>query len=153
MPEENENQIQLRSAGGIGRQSELARRGMNAANYVSGLAARQETDLQQTTIRTEYTYEFLHKWGTEGAEDGQFSYPHGLAIDGDGDVYVSDRSNHRVQVFDPQGRFLRKWGAEGTGDGEFAFPERLAIDRDGDVYVADTFNDRIQVFQRVLLDG
>ena len=99
MPEENENQIQLRSAGGIGRQSELARRGMNAFAYISGLAARQETDLQQTTIPTEYTYEFLRKWGTKGEEDGQFKWPEALAIDGDGNVYVADSQNNRVQVF------------------------------------------------------
>ena len=45
MTEENDNQIQLRTAGGIGRQSDVARRGMNAFDYVSRLAAKQETDL------------------------------------------------------------------------------------------------------------
>ena len=68
MTEENDNQIQIRAAGEIGRQSDLARRGMNAFDYVNGLAAKAQADLLQTTIPTEYTYEFLRKWGTEGKE-------------------------------------------------------------------------------------
>ena len=145
--EENENQIQIRSAGGIGRQSDLARRGMNAFDYVSGLAARQGVAIQPTS--TEYTYEFLRKWGTEGDEDGEFDSPVGLAIDGDGNVYVADRENHRIQVFDLQGRFLCKWGTKGDGDGQFNTPEGLVIDGDGNVHVTDFGNGRVQVFKRI----
>ena len=97
MTEENDNQIEHRSAGRIGRQSDLARRGMNAANYVTGLTARQGVDIQPTS--TEYTYEFLRKWGSRGEEDGRFMSPVSLAIDGDGNVYVADSQNNRVQVF------------------------------------------------------
>ena len=42
---------------------------------------------------------FLRKWGIEGNRDGEFSQPQGLAIDSDGDVYVSDQGNHRILVF------------------------------------------------------
>jgi len=98
MPEETNNPIEHRETGrGIGRRSDIARRGMNAANYVIGLAARQETDLPQTF--PEYTYEFLRKWGTRGTGDGQLNHPGGLAIDGDGNVYVVDTANNRIQVF------------------------------------------------------
>ena len=103
MPEEQENQnpIERREpGGGIGRRSDIARRGMNAANYISGLAARQEADLKRTPITTEYTYEFLRKWGTGGDGDGQFDRPIGLAIDREGNVYVADTENHRIQVFE-----------------------------------------------------
>ena len=48
---------------------------------------------------------FLRKWGTGGEGDGQFSHPAGLAIAGDGNVYVADTWNLRLQVFDRQGRF------------------------------------------------
>ena len=71
----------------------------------------------------------------------------GLAVDGDGNVYVSEYGNDRIQVFDPQARFLRKWGSEGNGDGEFSQPQGLAIDSDGDVYVSDQGNHRILVFK------
>jgi len=100
MPEEQENQIERRESGGnIGRKSDIARRGMNAANYVRGLAARQETDLHRTPTPIEYTYEFLRSWGSIVTEDGQFRSPAGIAIDGDGNVYVSDSENGRIQVF------------------------------------------------------
>ena len=102
MPEEQQNPIERREqSGGIGRRSDIARRGMNAANYVSGLAARQEARLEHTSPSTEYTYEFLRKWGTESEEDGQFNWPNGLAIDGYGNVYVVEWLNHRIQVFQP----------------------------------------------------
>ena len=72
--------------------------------------------------------------------------PSGIAIDSNGAVYVADRDNARIQVFDAQGNFLRKWGEFGSGDGQFGFPSDIAIDSSGRVYVADTGNHRIQVF-------
>ena len=50
---------------------------------------------------------FLRKWGSRGSGDGEFSWPQSLSIDNEGNVYASDRGNHRIQVFDPLGRFLR----------------------------------------------
>ena len=44
---------------------------------------------------------FLRKWGIRGSGDGEFSQPQGLAIDSEGDVYVSDQGNHRILVFKP----------------------------------------------------
>jgi len=147
MPEEQENPIERReSGGGIGRRSDITRRGMNAANYVRGLAAKPETEREVSATTPGYSFEFLRKWGTRSEEDGQFNCPAGLAIDGDGNVYVAERYNNRIQVFDLQGRFLRKWGTEGEEDGQFSEPVGLAIGGDGNVYVADTSNHRIQVF-------
>ncbi len=44
---------------------------------------------------------FRRKWGIRGSGDGEFRSPLGLAIDSDGDVYVSDQGNHRILVFKP----------------------------------------------------
>ena len=52
-------------------------------------------------------YEF--EWGTPGSGPGQFKLPHGIHIDDEGQVYVADRGNSRVQVFTHDGRFLRQW--------------------------------------------
>ena len=95
---------------------------------------------------------FLLYLGTEGTGagrgtgDGQFHNPKGISVDRAGNVYVAETINHRVQVFDSNGRFLRKWGSEGSGDGQFNRPTGIAIDRAGNVYVADRDNHRVQVF-------
>jgi len=78
--------------------------------------------------------------------DGEFRYPSGVAVDGDGYVYVTDRQNHRVQKFTGDGEFVLKWGVEGSGDGEFRYPYGIAVDPDGNVYVADMGNNRVQKF-------
>lgn len=52
---------------------------------------------------------FQFQWGAKGSRPGQFDLPHGLALDRAGRVYVADRSNSRIQVFDAFGRFLAQW--------------------------------------------
>lgn len=79
--------------------------------------------------------EFEFEWGTKGTEDGQFNLPHGIARDKSGRIYVADRSNKRVQVFDAQGNHLQTWG-EGVF-GEKGRPWGLEIADDDNLYVID----------------
>ncbi|WP_304170683.1 peptidyl-alpha-hydroxyglycine alpha-amidating lyase family protein [Phenylobacterium aquaticum] len=58
---------------------------------------------------------FQFQWGSPGAGPGQFNVPHGLAVDRQGRVYVADRENDRVQVFDATGRFLAQWKDRAIG--------------------------------------
>ena len=51
----------------------------------------------------------LFSWGEPGTDPGQFNIVHNIATDGNGYVYVADRENHRVQVFDSQGRYETQW--------------------------------------------
>jgi DNA-binding beta-propeller fold protein YncE len=51
----------------------------------------------------------LKSWGEPGTDPGQFNLPHNIATDRDGLVYVADRENHRVQIFDGDGRFQGQW--------------------------------------------
>jgi len=86
-------------------------------------------------------------WGMAGAGPGQFNRPKGLDVAANGDVYVVDSLNHRVQVFDKDGQFLRQWGGQGNGPGQFQEPWGIAVDSNaGVVYVCDTWNHRIQKF-------
>ena len=82
--------------------------------------------------------------GAPGTGAGYLRRPAALAVDRDGNIYVADSLNHRVQKFGPDGRYLATLG----GPQQFREPWGVAVDRDGTIYVADTWNHRIQKFDR-----
>jgi DNA-binding beta-propeller fold protein YncE len=55
----------------------------------------------------------LWKTSTQGTRDGQFTHPHGVAVDSKGNVFVSDRDHANIQKFTSDGKFMTKWGGEG----------------------------------------
>jgi hypothetical protein len=60
-------------------------------------------------VRYDKTGRFIKAWGKLGTKDGEFSIPHAIAADSKGRLYVADRNNVRVQVFDADGRHLDTW--------------------------------------------
>jgi DNA-binding beta-propeller fold protein YncE len=72
----------------------------------------------------------LFSWGEPGSAPGQFRIPHGIAVDRQGQVYVADRENSRIQVFDSDGKYLREWT-------DVARPCQVFIDAEENVYVAE----------------
>jgi uncharacterized protein (TIGR03663 family) len=84
--------------------------------------------------------------GSNGSGNGQFITPRNMAFGPDGNIYVADSGNHRIQVLDRDGNFIRAWGSEGSGPGQLSEPWGIAVAPNGRVYVADTWNHRIQVF-------
>jgi DNA-binding beta-propeller fold protein YncE len=75
---------------------------------------------------------FLLEWGKPGDQPGQFKIPHGISLDSAGRVYVADRENSRVQIFDGNGKFLTQWKSAELGK-----PWDITIGPDGFAYVVD----------------
>jgi DNA-binding beta-propeller fold protein YncE len=69
-----------------------------------------------------------------------------IAVNEQGQVFVTDTGNKRVVVFDSDGNYITKFGSTGLGPGQFDEPVGIAVDEAGQVFVADTWNQRIQVF-------
>jgi len=95
----------------------------------------------------------LRRIGTGGKNHwlttpGDFGGPQGVALDEDGNVYVTDTMNNRVEIFDASGKYISEFGRHCDGPGCFARPKGIAVDRDGHIWVADTMNDTLQVFNR-----
>lgn len=84
-----------------------------------------------------------------GAPD-LFSNADGIGLDQEGDLYVADAGNSRIQKLDGEGHLLRKWGSQGSKDGQFTCAPvcGLAVDGDGNVYVTDSGNQRVQKFDK-----
>lgn len=81
---------------------------------------------------------------------GRLARRAGVAVDGEGRLYVADFFNHRVQLLDAAGGFLRQWGVtgeKGLRSGTFRYPTDVALLADGTLVVADAYNDRIQIFR------
>ena len=74
---------------------------------------------------------YLMAWGGTGSAPGQFRTPHALAMDSQGLLYVGDRSNRRIQVFEQDGTFVRDFYNFGRASG-------VTIDGDDNLYVADS---------------
>ncbi len=94
---------------------------------------------------TDYFY-FVRSWGEQGNAAGQFSFPSGMDVDANGNLYVCDTENHRIQKFTGEGEFLLSFGGRGVDPGNFNFPCDAAVGPDGSVYVLDNGNNRIQKF-------
>ncbi len=96
----------------------------------------------------QYPYDF--KFGSSGSGNGQFSSPSGIAFDAEGNIYVTDRSNDRVQIFDSNGNYLDQFGTSGSGNGQLDNPYDIVISSEQKIYVSEATNRRVQIFD---LDG
>ncbi|CAJ0930271.1 unnamed protein product, partial [Mesorhabditis belari] len=88
----------------------------------------------------------LFHFGKEGSEDGELCRPWGICCDQKGRIIVADRSNNRIQIFDPEGKFLQKFGMGGNRPGQFDRPAGVCVNTHNQIIVADKDNHRVQVF-------
>jgi sugar lactone lactonase YvrE len=112
-----------------------------------------DTQQDQVIVYDADTLKLLRRIGTGGknhflTSPGDFGAPQGVALDQDGNVYVTDTLNNRVEIFDADGNFISLFGKNGDGPGYFARPKGIAVDGDGHIWVADEMQDRLQVFNR-----
>jgi DNA-binding beta-propeller fold protein YncE len=119
----------------------------NRQLYVSDI------ELDQVLVYDADSLKLIRKMGTTGhnhelTTPGDFAKPTGLAVDHDGDLYVADTMNNRIEVFDADGKFIRTFGKAGDGPGYFARPKGVAVDSDDHIWVADGVQDRVQVFNK-----
>src|SRR5579862_9352648 len=119
----------------------------NRLLYVADVA------LDQILVYDADSFKLLRKVGTSGhnhelTTPGDLAKPSGVAVDADGNLYVCDTLNNRIEVFDADGKFISTFGKAGDGPGYFARPKGVAIDSDGHIWVADGMQDRVQVFNQ-----
>jgi len=80
----------------------------------------------------------IKSWGDPGPGQGQFRLPHNIWIDKEDRVWIADRENHRVQIFDTEGKFLEQWT-------DLIRPTHVFIDDDNTVYISELCR-RISIF-------
>ncbi len=132
---------------GMAEPGDLAIDTQNRLLYVS------DVTLDQVLVYDADTLKPVRKIGTTGhkhslTSPGDFARPSGLAVDREGNLYVADTLNNRIEIFDPDGNFISAFGKSGDGPGYFSRPKGVAIDSDGHLWVADGMQDRVQVFSK-----
>jgi streptogramin lyase len=78
----------------------------------------------------------IKRWGQTGTGPGEFDQPHALAMDSRGRLFVGDRNNNRIQIFDQDGKYLDEWK-------QFSRPSGIFIDKNDTIYVADSESESV----------
>ncbi|MFL2846237.1 MAG: hypothetical protein ACJZ77_00760 [Pseudohongiellaceae bacterium] len=108
-----------------------------ASNGDVFIADGHNADGNNRVVKYNSRGEFLLSWGETGYAPGQFRALHAIAIDPSGRVFVGDRSNSRIQIFDQEGNHSATWT-------QFGRPSGIAFDDAGRIFVADSESDNVQ---------
>ena len=84
----------------------------------------------------------------KGSAEGQFLFPTYASVDKQGNVYITDTLNSRVQVFDAEGKYVKRFGERGNSWGMFDKPKGVATDTFGNVYIVDSGWSNVQIFNQ-----
>lgn len=127
--------------------------GSGQLSYVSDVVEDEDGNLyvaefgeNQRISKLDAAGNFIKCWGSPGSEPGRFARARALAIGPDGNLYVADACNHRIQVFTRDGQLVRVWGHEGGEPGELRYPYDVAFNKQGQLYVVEYGNHRVQKF-------
>jgi DNA-binding beta-propeller fold protein YncE len=118
----------------------VAGNGPDTFDQPSGIAVAPNGDIFVTdghgkndrVVKFSKDGKFIKTWGHHGAGPGEFDQPHDISIGGSqGHVFIADRSNSRVQIFDQEGNFIAAWK-------QFGRPSALYVSKDDTLYVSDS---------------
>jgi len=131
----------LRAYGG----KDQLKRPMDVAVYKDRIYVADFPD-NKVVVMDKDTGKTVQTIGERGGEKGMFDRPTHVSVDLDGNLYVNDSFNFRIQKFDPSGKYLQTYGYQGDTLGGFARPKGIAVDRSGLIYSADAAFENVQIF-------
>ncbi len=105
-----------------------------------------DSHLHQVLVFDLDTLKLKNTVGKRGEKNGEFNFPVGIAVAGDGSIAVTDTGSCSVQVFSPEFKFVRRFGKQGDRPGEFIRPKGVAIDKEGNYWVVDAAFNNFQIF-------
>lgn len=111
--------------------------GSNGCGGSCGTCGQGSTCSAQGQCVATQPYELVTAWGEHGEGNGEFEYPSGVAVDSNGNVYVSDRENNRVQKFSNSGAYITQWPTKS---------KTVAVDSSGNVYLANNESGTIEKY-------
>jgi len=85
-------------------------------------------------------------FGSKGNGNDQLNSPWGVIVHPNGNLTVCDCNNHRIQIFDFEGKFISTFGSNGNENGQFNYPRGITINSKGDIIVSERGSHRIQIF-------
>lgn len=88
------------------------------------------------------------KFGSFSEKEGEFNQPQAICVDKEGNIFIVDTGNNRVEKFDSEGNYLLGFGQLGLEQGEFSNPLDIAVDSKDNIYVTDSGNKRVEKFDK-----
>lgn len=128
-----------------GSLTEQAIRGTERPSYTLKLDASALTESPPAAAIPAYSSSV----GTSGAGNGQLAHPGDVAVGAEGNLFVVDTNNDRIEKFSESGAYLSQFGTKGSGNGQLNRPSALAVAANGNVWVTDSLNRRVEEFTSV----
>jgi sugar lactone lactonase YvrE len=105
-----------------------------------------QSDWHRIVVYDAKTGEFIRYISRRGSGDGELNLPREATIGADGNLYVVDGGNFRIQAFTQEGEFVSTFGDIGRRSGQFSRPKGIGSDSDGNIYVSDAAFGNFQIF-------
>ena len=118
------------------------------ASRSSFSTSNNEENIEEDKNLLPFPYSEIVSIYGRGNKDGQIWNPAGYCSDKEGNLYILDKENCRIQKYNKDFSLLSNIGEKGLEDGQLLYPSGIAMDKERNIYIADTCNHRIQKFAR-----